>query len=269
VSSIINAALLDAIIALAREAGARIMEVYESDIAVTHKEDRSPLTQADLAAHKAIVAGLAKLTPDIPVLSEEGAETPYATRSSWTRYWIVDPLDGTKEFIKRNGEFTVNIALVDRHEPVLGVVYAPALGVTYAGARGLGALRERDGQREKITTRPCAATPYFVVSRSHRDAPLEALLAKLPAHEAVSTGSSLKFCLVATGEADLYPRTGPTSEWDTAAGQCVAECAGAEVLKLPELTPLRYNEKESLLNPGFVVIGDRSRGWREQMLAAG
>ncbi|HEY1075209.1 MAG TPA: 3'(2'),5'-bisphosphate nucleotidase CysQ [Fontimonas sp.] len=268
-SSSVNAALLDSIIALAREAGERIMEVYNADITVTHKEDRSPLTQADLAAHGAIVAGLARLTPDIPVLSEEGADTPYATRSGWNRYWIVDPLDGTKEFIKRNDEFTVNIALVEHHEPVLGVVYAPALDVTYAGARGLGALRERNGQREKITTRRCADTPYFVVSRSHRDEALEALLAKLPAHEAVSTGSSLKFCLVATGEADLYPRTGPTSEWDTAAGQCVAECAGAEVLKLPELTPLRYNEKESLLNPGFVVIGDRSRGWREQMLAAG
>jgi len=269
VSSSVNAALLDSIIDLAREAGTRIMEIYESGITVTHKEDNSPLTQADLAAHRAIVAGLEKISPDIPVLSEEGADTAYATRSSWTRYWIVDPLDGTKEFIKRNGEFTVNIALIEQHEPVLGVVYAPALGVTYAGARGLGALRERDGLREKITTRKCAATPYFVVSRSHRDDVLEALLAKLPAHEAVSTGSSLKFCLVATGEADLYPRTGPTSEWDTAAGQCVAECAGAEVLKLPELTPLRYNEKESLLNPGFVVIGDRQRGWREQMLAAG
>ena len=151
------------------------------------------------------------------------------------RCWFVDPLDGTKEFIKRNGDFTVNIALIDAGEPVLGVVYAPVLNVSYAGARGIGALRIQGTTREAIRTRGCADTPAFVVSRSHKDAALDVLLAKLPAHEAVSKGSSLKFCLVATGEADLYPRTGPTSEWDTAAGQCVAECAGAEVLTLPDL----------------------------------
>ncbi|MFA5941270.1 MAG: 3'(2'),5'-bisphosphate nucleotidase CysQ [Sinimarinibacterium sp.] len=260
-----TASLLDDIIALARSAGDRILEVYESDFAVTHKGDDSPLTQADLAAHQAIVAGLERLTPGMPVLSEEGAATPYAVRRDWTQYWLVDPLDGTKEFIKRNGDFTVNIALIDRGEPVLGVVFAPVLNVTYAGARGVGALRIQGTTREAIRTRGCAQTPAFVVSRSHKDAALDTLLARLPAHEAVSKGSSLKFCLVATGEADLYPRTGPTSEWDTAAGQCVAECAGAEVLTLPDLQPLRYNQKDSLLNPGFVVIGDRKAGWRERL----
>ncbi len=265
----LTASLLDDIITLAGTAGDRILDIYESDFAVTHKDDASPLTQADLAAHRAIVAGLAQLTPDIPVLSEEGADTPFATRSRWSQYWLVDPLDGTKEFIKRNGEFTVNIALIDDHEPVLGVVYAPALNVTYAGARGLGALRILGTTREVTRTRACADVPAFVVSRSHQDAALAALLAKLPAHEAVSKGSSLKFCLVATGEADLYPRTGPTSEWDTAAGQCVVECAGGQVLRLPDLAPLRYNQKESLLNPGFVVIGDAQAGWRERLLAAG
>jgi 3'(2'), 5'-bisphosphate nucleotidase len=267
VSLAISASLLDAIIQLSRDAGDRILDIYGSDFAVTRKDDDSPLTQADLASHKTIAAGLAKLTPDIPVLSEEGADTPYATRSTWSQYWLVDPLDGTKEFIKRNGEFTVNIALIENHEPVLGVVWAPAKAVGYAGARGLGALRIEGETRAPMRTRTVAGTPAFVVSRSHKDAALETLLAKLPAHDAVSTGSSLKFCLVADGSADLYPRTGPTSEWDTAAGHCVVECAGGEVLRLPDLAPLRYNEKDSLLNPGFVVIGDRSAGWRERLLA--
>ena len=264
----ISASLLDAIIQLSRDAGERILDIYGSDIAVTHKDDDSPLTQADLASHKTIAAGLAKLTPDVPVLSEEGASTPYATRSGWSQYWLVDPLDGTKEFIKRNGEFTVNIALIENHEPVLGVVWAPAKAVGYAGARGLGALRIEGGNRAPMQVRAAATPPVFAVRRSHKDAALEALLAKLPEHDAVSTGSSLKFCLVADGSADLYPRTGPTSEWDTAAGHCVVECAGGEVLRLPDLMPLRYNEKDSLLNPGFVVIGDRKAGWRERLLAA-
>jgi 3'(2'), 5'-bisphosphate nucleotidase len=264
----ITPSLLDDIIALARTAGDRILEIYESDFAVSHKDDNSPLTQADLASHRAIVDGLAGIAPEIPVLSEEGAETPFSTRGAWARYWLVDPLDGTKEFVKRNGEFTVNIALVEHHVPVLGVVYAPALNTVYAGARGLGALRLLGHPREPMRTRASASRPTFVVTRSHRDAALEALLAKLPPHEGVSKGSSLKFCLVAEGSADLYPRTGPTSEWDTAAGQCVVECAGGQVLRLPGLSPLRYNEKDSLLNPGFVVIGDPAAGWRERMQAA-
>ncbi len=265
----LSSALLDAVIALARSAGDRILEVYESDFTVTRKDDDSPLTQADLASHQTIAEGLAQLTPDIPILSEEGADTPYATRATWTRYWLVDPLDGTKEFVKRNGEFTVNIAMIDHHEALLGVVYAPVLNVTYAGARGLGALRLLGQTREPMHTRACADRPAFVVSRSHQDASLQQLLAGLPAHDAVSRGSSLKFCLVASGEADLYPRTGPTSEWDTAAGQCVVECAGGAVLRLPELEPLRYNTKDSVLNPGFVVIGDIAYGWPERLRSAG
>ena len=255
--------LLQPVLEIALEAGRRIMTVYGSaDFGVTHKEDASPLTQADLAAHTHIVAALATLPAVYPVLSEEDAEIPFDTRRAWSRYWLVDPLDGTKEFIKRNGDFTVNIALIDHGLPVLGVVHAPALDLTYLAAEGAGASRIRNGAREPIRTRPSPQVPAFVVSRSHKDAALEKFLAAAPPHDAVSRGSSLKFCQVAEGSADLYPRTGPTSEWDTAAGQCVAEQAGATVIRLPQMTRLAYNEKSSLLNPLFAVIGDASRDWK-------
>lgn len=260
-------ALLDPVLAIAIAAGREILEVYESDFAVDTKDDASPLTQADLRAHRAIVAGLGRLTPEIPVLSEEAADIGYDTRCAWSRYWLVDPLDGTKEFVKRNGDFTVNIALIDGHEAVLGVVHVPVTGVSYIAARGVGAEVIRDGRRQPLRTRATPARPSLVVTKSHRDAALDAFLANAPAHDEVSRGSSLKFCMVAEGQADLYPRTGPTSEWDTAAAHCVAECAGATVLRLPDWQPLRYNTKESLLNPGFVVIGDAAYGWRERLEA--
>ncbi|HEX4896295.1 MAG TPA: 3'(2'),5'-bisphosphate nucleotidase CysQ [Solimonas sp.] len=261
-----TAPLFDAVLRIAIEAGERILTIYRSpDFDVTRKDDDSPLTQADLAAHRHIVAALTALTPEIPVLSEEAADIPYATRSGWSRYWLVDPLDGTKEFIKRNDEFTVNIALIEDGVPTLGVVHAPALSQTWAAAQGQGAWQWRDGQKHSIRTRAVPERPAFVVSKSHRDAALEAFLAHAPAHDAVSRGSSLKFCQVASGEADLYPRTGPTSEWDTAAGQCVVEQAGGIVLRTPELTPLRYNQKDSLLNPTFLVIGRPDYGWPQKL----
>lgn len=263
----VDAALLDAILAIALDAGHAIREVYDSDFAVTHKDDDSPLTQADLRAHHLIVDALAALTPEIPCLSEEAADIAFATRAAWSRYWLIDPLDGTREFVKRNGEFTVNIALVEQHQPVLGVVSAPVLGASWLAARGVGAFVEREATRTAIRTRRTPARPALVVSKSHRDAALDDLLAQAPAHEAVSRGSSLKFCLVAEGLADLYPRTGPTSEWDTAAGQCVVEVAGGEVRRLPDFAPLRYNEKASLLNPGFVVIGEPGYGWPSHLVA--
>lgn len=253
--------LLEQALDLAQQAGRRILDVYESDFAVTHKDDQSPLTAADLASHSLIVETLSQLSPTLPCLSEEAADIPHATRSGWQRYWLVDPLDGTKEFVKRNGEFTVNIALVEGHRPVLGVIHAPVLGLTWGAARGAGAFRFDNGRRVAIATRRLPATPTFVVSRSHKDAPLEALLARAPAHEAVSRGSSLKFCLVADGQADFYPRFGPTSEWDTAAGQCIVEQAGGAVWRLPELTPLGCNEKDSVLNPSFAVMGDPHHDW--------
>lgn len=264
-----NDKLSEQILAITIEAGKKIMAVYRgADFAVTHKGDDSPLTKADLAAHQHIVAALETLTPDIPVLSEEAADIPYATRKSWSRYWLVDPLDGTKEFIKRNDEFTVNIALIENGEPVLGAVHAPALGLSYIAARGHGAWALRDGQTRRLHTRSTPARPSFVVSRSHQDAELQKLLSTLPEHDAVSRGSSLKICMVASGEADLYPRTGPTSEWDTAAGHAVVLEAGGQMLRLPELSPLRYNQKDSLLNPGFVVIGDPGYGWARLLQAA-
>ena len=264
------AARLEAVATIAAEAGERIMRVYRSDFAVAHKDDRSPLTQADLAAHLHIVASLQKLTPDLPVLSEEGVAIDYGIRRRWQRYWLVDPLDGTKEFVKRNDEFTVNIALIEQGMPTLGAIHAPALGLSYAAAAGVGAMRWRgDGQHQAIRTRPVPARPVFVVSKSHRDAALDAFLARAPAHDAVSRGSSLKFCQIAEGSADLYPRTGPTSEWDTAAGQCIVEQAGGLVLRTPALSPLRYNEKESLLNPNFLVIGDPGYDWPRKLGGTG
>ncbi len=257
--------LLESVLLIAIEAGRAILEVYESDFAATEKDDHSPLTQADLRAHHVIVNALATLTPDIPCLSEESAAVPFAERSAWTRYWLIDPLDGTKEFVKRNGEFTVNIALIEEHEAVLGVVHAPVLKVSYLAARGVGAFVIRDGERKPMHTRKTPERPVLVVTKSHRDAALDEFLVNAPEHEQQSRGSSLKLCMVAEGVADFYPRTGPTSEWDTAASHCVAEVAGASVLRLPEWQPLRYNTKDSLLNPGFVVIGDPAYGWREKL----
>ncbi len=263
-----TATLLDEILAIALQAGEKILDVYNSDFAVTRKDDDSPLTQADLAAHNHIVDALGRLQPQLPILSEEAADADYQTRRSWSRYWLVDPLDGTKEFVKRNGEFTVNIALIDNGVPRMGVVHAPVLEVSYFAAHEVGSFRQKQGRREPIRTRTTHEPPSLVVTKSHRDAALDAFLSRVPAHEAVSRGSSLKFCLVAEGSADFYPRTGPTSEWDTAAGHCVAEQAGAHVLTLPDWEPLRYNQKESLLNPGFVVIGDPAYGWRQKLNSA-
>jgi len=251
---------------LARQAGEKILEIYNTDFSVEAKDDASPLTAADMASHKTIVAKLQALTPDIPVLSEESAKIPYAERSSWHTYWLIDPLDGTKEFIKRNGEFTVNIALIRDGVPVLGVVHVPVTGVTYAACEGQGAVKEVPGKGEHaIKVRKLSDGPVAVVgSRSHQGDSLKAFLAKLGEHEIVSMGSSLKICLVAEGAADVYPRLGLTSEWDTAAAHCVVEQAGGSLTDL-EMKPLRYNTKDSLLNPFFFVFGDDSRVWSDYL----
>ena len=244
--------MLEQICQLAREAGDAIMQVYNdaAPLDVSHKSDDSPVTAADIAAHQVIVNGLAQLSPEVPVLSEEDPPA-WEVRQHWQRYWLVDPLDGTKEFIKRNGEFTVNIALIEAGKPVMGVVYAPVLGVMYSAADGK-AWKEEGGQREQIHVRD-ARPPLVVVSRSHGDDDeMKEYLKQLGEHQTVATGSSLKFCLVAEGKAQLYPRFGPTNIWDTGAGHAVAMAAGAHVHDWQGKT-LDYAPRESFLNPGFRV----------------
>lgn len=249
--------LLD-VIAIARAAGDAIMAVYNSDDAgITHKSDQSPLTLADLAAHQVIVTGLAILQPSDPILSEEAADIAYAERATWTRYWLVDPLDGTKEFIKRNGEFTVNIALIENGVPIMGVVYAPVLDVCYYGSVGEGAFVQRGRNAVQAIHAVVAAeneTIKVVASRSHSDERTAALLQKLGKVECISMGSSLKLCLVAEGAAHFYPRLGPTMEWDTAAAHAVVNAAGGKVCRT-DGSALTYN-KNNLLNPEFFVLSN-------------
>jgi len=255
-------ALLPPVLEAVAAAGTAILEVYAAGHEVEFKADESPITRADRAAHEILATRLAAITSAIPVLSEEAeASHAFGVRGAWREFWLVDPLDGTREFISHNGEFTVNVALVRDHRPVLGVVAAPALGLTYYAAEGVGAFRRQDGaEAEPIHVR-AAADPLVVVgSRSHRGDSLDGLLARLGTHELRPMGSALKFCLVAEGSADFYPRLGPTSEWDTAAAQAVLEMAGGAVTTL-DGQPLRYNQRETLLNPHFIAFGDPSRQW--------
>jgi 3'(2'), 5'-bisphosphate nucleotidase len=254
--------LLNKIELTAIKAGNEILKIYNSsDFGVQIKGDDSPLTKADLAAHNTIVDDLKSYTPDIPILSEESAEIPFKERSQWPKYWLVDPLDGTKEFIKKNDEFTVNIALIEDGNPILSVVYVPVHSIAYTAAKGYGAFKKVSDVRHQINThKPARNTPIVVGSRSHISPDVQIYLDKLGNHELKSMGSSLKFCLVAEGKADLYPRLGLTSEWDTAAAQCIVEQAGGRVVTLDNQA-LKYNTKESLLNPYFMVYGDSNREW--------
>ena len=259
--------LLYQVLAIARQAGAEIDAIYHTDFTVENKLDQSPLTAADLAAHRHIVAALSALSP-WPILSEEAADIPWETRRQWQRYWLVDPLDGTKEFVKRNGEFTVNIALIDAGEPILGVVVAPVLKRAYFAAKGVGAFRQDDAapaQAIHIAANPAPGKPLRVLgSRSHSTPEMDQflqLLQRIGPIELLSIGSSLKFCLLAEGAADVYPRLGPTSEWDTAAAHCVLQQAGGEVLN-PAMQPLRYNQQAGLLNPYFIAYAHDEAQWR-------
>ena len=254
--------LLSSVEQLAVKAGDAIMEIYQSDdFSVEQKSDDSPLTRADLAAHHCIVEGLQKLDQDYPILSEESADIDFKERSQWQRYWLVDPLDGTKEFIKKNGEFTVNIALIDQGKPILSVVHVPVQNLSYLAAEGVGVFKRDNGQKQSIKVmKNSRYKPTVVGSRSHPSDELKDYLARLGQHDMVAMGSSLKFCLVAEGKADLYPRLGPTSEWDTAAAQCIVEQAGGQVVTF-DGKPLRYNQKESLLNPHFMVFADTGKNW--------
>ena len=262
--------LLPGAIEIAKRAGDAIMEIYnnEEDFGTTFKADDSPLTKADLLSNDVIVKGLKALAPEIPILSEESKKTAYEERSGWSRFWLVDPIDGTKEFIKRNGEFTVNIALVEGGQPVMGVVHAPARTTTYWGAEGVGAFKQNgDGTAEPMQVSQShdgLEVLTVVASRSHAGPETVAFLEKLEAATGtinkVSAGSSLKLCLVASGEAQLYPRFGPTMEWDTAAAHAVVLQAGGSVCNM-QGEPLRYN-KENLLNPFFVVSDASGLNWQ-------
>lgn len=245
---------LESLMRLARRAGEIIMGIYISDFTVTHKNDASPVTQADEQAEAVIAAGLSVLDPAIPLVAEEDMAKGAAPNILGGRFWLVDPLDGTKEFIRRNGEFTVNIALIEHGVPVMGVVYAPALDRLYAGGRGLGALAVSAGTRRAITVRQADPQALVAVaSKSHRTPETDAYLNRLPIAESRAAGSSLKFCLVAEGSADIYPRFGATNEWDTAAGDAVLRAAGGGVVDFTG-QPLGYG-KPDFLNPHFLAHG--------------
>jgi 3'(2'), 5'-bisphosphate nucleotidase len=258
---------LDPVCAIARRAAEAILAIYAQDFEVVCKDDDSPVTAADLAAQRVIQEGLRALAPGIPVISEEAAAAPWAERRTWRRYWLVDPLDGTREFVKRNGEFTVNIALVEDHRSVLGVVLAPVTGDLYAAASGEGAWRQRapGAPRERIATRRADGLLMVTGSRSYGTGRTMALLDRLGEHETFALGSSLKFCVIARGDADIYLRLGATSEWDTAAAQCVLEEAGGAVLDLAG-RPFRYNTRDSLINPEFIACGDPSIDWPARLV---
>jgi 3'(2'), 5'-bisphosphate nucleotidase len=258
------------VIELVRAAGAATLPYWRSDVAVTEKADASPVTAADLAAHHILLDGLQALAPDIPVLSEEAADIPLTERAAWTRWWLVDPLDGTKEFIAGSEEFTVNVALIEQGQVVFGVVGIPANGRCYYGGAGLGAWRsEAPGDEQPISVRLAPAQGFtLVASKRHSSPAQETLLAGLAERfgepALANIGSSLKFCLLAEGNADCYPRLAPTSQWDTAAAQGVLEGAGGEVLNLAGEV-LTYEARESFLNPSFLAL-PAAAGWRGELI---
>jgi len=260
---------LASIISIARSAGSRIMEIYSSDYEVVFKKDESPLTAADRASHELIVHALGQLSPDIPILSEESVEIPWEERKGWKEYWLIDPLDGTKEFIKKNGEFTVNIALIRQNIPTLGVVYAPAQDICWYAEEGKGAFRMHgiSGSPRPIhaSSPETFAALKIVGSRSHQSQAIKAFLGNLEEPALIPMGSSLKLCAVADGTADIYPRLGLTSEWDTAAAHCVVTEAGGFLVD-ENGHSLVYNSKESILNPYFLVLGGAGGRWRQDII---
>lgn len=261
------AELLEAAAGVARAAGGRILEVRSGGYEVAHKADASPVTTADLAAHAAVLEGLERAAPGLPVLSEESPPEVHRQRLGWPVFWLVDPLDGTRAFVRGDGEFSVNIALVEGATPVLGVVYLPPRDVLWGAARGLGAWREEAGRRLAIRTRRAPPVPTIIGSRMHGRPCLERFLRELGPHREIRMSSIAKACLVAEGAADLYPRFSPTSEWDTAAAQCIVEEAGGRITDFRG-RPLRYNRRDTLENPPFLAFGDPNRPWVETVARA-
>tara|TARA_B110000438_G_C15817788_1_gene652751 strand:- start:3385 stop:4197 length:813 start_codon:yes stop_codon:yes gene_type:complete len=250
---------INQIINISLDAGKEIMKIYETDFGYHIKDDNSPITKADKASHKLILNRLKELTPQIPILSEEDANIPLNIRSKWHEYWLVDPLDGTKEFIKRNGEFTVNIALIRDNKPVFGVIYVPAINETFWGAINYGSFHIKGDHKEKkisvINTNESRIK--IITSSSHPSKKLNNFLEKVDNYQIITKGSSLKLCLVASGEVNVYPRFGPTSEWDIAAGEAIVNFAGGNIINLHG-KPLTYNLKESFLNPEFLCACSNS-----------
>ena len=258
--------LLPMLIMLCRSTGNRITEIYNGKFEIETKSDMTPVTCADIAAHCAISSGLNMITPEIPVLSEEEATIPFAERQKWQRYWLIDPIDGTREFINRTGEFTINIALIENNQPILGVVYAPVIGVCYYGSRNHGSFKLIAGQEpQPLKVRHCTEDKV-IVAKGRCGTPPEflAYVANLKPSQVIDIGSSLKPCIIAEAGADIYPRFGPTSEWDTAAAQCILEEAGGFITDF-NMQPLRYNTKDSLLNPNFFAFGDANWNWHEYL----
>lgn len=246
---------------IAKKAGDEIMRIYQLDFDIEFKKDNSPLTQADIKSNEIIINNLKSLYPDIPVLSEENKKITYKIRKNWEYFWLIDPLDGTKEFIKKNGEFTVNIALIHKDTPVLGVIYVPALNLLYYAQKDKGAFKqEKDKklQRLPIYNHPNNDTLKVIVSKSHYNQETKEFVNNLKNQyeniEFINIGSSLKFCLIAEGKADIYPRLALTMEWDTAAGLAIVEQAGGEIVEFKTQAPLKYNKK-NLLNPWFITKG--------------
>jgi 3'(2'), 5'-bisphosphate nucleotidase len=251
---ILNEQLISSVVEIAKEAGIAITEIYNSDFDYQLKKDLSPITAADNLSHNIITERLKTLTPNIPILSEENCNIPYKIRSQWTQYWLVDPLDGTKEFISKNGEFTVNIALIENNTPIFGVIDIPVTNETYWGSKVNGSFcSDANNDVKQINVSEDNQNPIrLVASRSHPSNMLASLLEIIVDYEIIEIGSSIKFCLIASGQADCYPRFGPTSEWDTAAGEAIVESAGGQVVNTNG-DSMNYNVKEDYLNPNFIV----------------
>ncbi len=260
------AALVHPVQDLARRAGRRILDIYRGDFSVSHKADRTPVTEADMAAHDCILDGLHRLTPEIPILSEEDRDVSLQRRRDWDWLWLIDPLDGTRDFIKRTDQFSVNLALIHDHEPVFGLIHIPCQDLSYFGYRDGGAHKWLpDGSILRIRTRPLDDRPVRVAGGGNLTGrPLQTYLEYMGRHQYSTVGSSLKSCLVAEGKIDLYPRFGPTSEWDTAAAQIIVEQAGGGLTDM-YMRPLRYNARPTLINPDFFVFGDRGRDWSQYL----
>ena len=255
---ILNERLITSTVEITKEAGEAITEIYNSDFNYQLKKDLSPITAADNLSHNIIIDRLKMLTPEIPILSEENCDIPYKIRSQWTQYWLVDPLDGTKEFIKKNGEFTVNIAMIDNNSPIFGVIHLPVTDETYWGSKINGSFYSTENNdAEPISVSENNQNSIrLVASRSHPSEMLNSLLESIADYEIIEVGSSIKFCLIASGQADCYPRFGPTSEWDTAAGEAIVRFAGGDVVAING-DSMNYNLKENYLNPNFIVANGK------------